>query len=129
MRRISKCVTRSRSRRGWSLIILFESMPLHQCTFAIFLCLFTSDLWPFGLSINTTAPGQEDVRFESSMLLQQTALKKLGVQENEMNSITLKFFMSMAFMCCTTAGKSQRTCVLLWNAHKLAGGVDQSSPF
>ncbi|CAB4005089.1 Hypothetical predicted protein [Paramuricea clavata] len=78
-------------------------MSLHQCTFAIFLCLFTSDLWPFGLSINTTAAGREDVRFQSSMLLQQTALKKLGVQKNEMNSITLKFFMSLAFMCCATA--------------------------
>ena len=107
-----ECVTRSRSRRGWSLIILFKSMSLHQCTFAIFLCLFTSDLWPFGLSINTTAPGREDVRFQSSMLLQQTALKKLGIQKNEMNSVTLKFFMSLAFMCCATAGKLEKTCTM-----------------
>ncbi|XP_046847060.1 lactadherin-like [Xenia sp. Carnegie-2017] len=78
-------------------------MSLNQCTIAIFLCLFTSDLWPFGLSINGTAPGREDVRFESSRLLQQTALKKLGIQKNEMNSNALQFFMSLTLMCCATA--------------------------
>lgn len=126
MRRIWRCVTRSRSRRGWSLIILFKSMSLNQCTIAIFLCLFTSDLWPFGLSINGTAPGREDVRFESSRLLQQTALKKLGIQKNEMNSNALQFFMSLTLMCCATAGKSKTKHILYFRKTRWGRNIDQT---